>query len=428
MMKKFFATLLCLALVAGLFAACSGSKDNNAKADSKKVGIAVLSENGAFTDMRTGIESKLKEKYGDNVTCVYKNAAGDAASLSTIVSDFDNGDYDAVFTIATPATQAFVNQESETPCFFCAVSDPVAAKVMTALDTPDKNATGTSNAIPVSEIIDMGYKLTPDVKKWGFIYSTSQVNATSTVKAAEKYLDSKKIAYAEKTVENSADVKSVTQSLIDGGCDVIFVPNDSVVQDGVSALTELCQEKKIPTYCSSATTVASGCTATLAIDDKGIGEKTAEMAIQYFDGKKVAEIPAQVCGIDYCSVNKTALAAGGLATPTRIPLAMRSRCWKQQNKQQKSQTGGRAARCACYNFFIPKGTRTYALSHCPTRGLTVRTVGAGRLHQPAGAGHSRPDHRGQLRFWLCTGRRFGCRGPHLSVPAHCLFRRHGRPD
>lgn len=102
MMKKFFATLLCLALVAGLFAACSGSKDNNAKADSKKVGIAVLSENGAFTDMRTGIESKLKEKYGDNVTCVYKNAAGDAASLSTIVSDFDNGDYDAVFTIATP--------------------------------------------------------------------------------------------------------------------------------------------------------------------------------------------------------------------------------------------------------------------------------------------------------------------------------------
>ena len=163
----------------------------------------------------------------------------------------------------------------------------------------------------------MGYKLTPDVKKWGFIYSTSQVNATSTVKAAEKYLDSKKIAYAEKTVENSADVKSVTQSLIDGGCDVIFVPNDSVVQDGVSALTELCQEKKIPTYCSSATTVASGCTATLAIDDKGIGEKTAEMAIQYFDGKKVTEIPAQVCGIDYCSVNKTALAAGGLATPTK---------------------------------------------------------------------------------------------------------------
>lgn len=317
MMKKFFATLLCLALVAGLFAACSGSKDDTAKADSKKVGIAVLSENGAFTDMRTGIESKLKEKYGDNVTCVYKNAAGDAASLSTIVSDFDNGDYDAVFTIATPATQAFVNQASETPCFFCAVSDPVAAKVMTALDTPDKNATGTSNAIPVSEIIDMGYKLTPDVKKWGFIYSTSQVNATSTVKAAEKYLDSKKIAYAEKTVENSADVKSVTQSLIDGGCDVIFVPNDSVVQDGVSALTELCQEKKIPTYCSSATTVASGCTATLAIDDKGIGEKTAEMAIQYFDGKKVAEIPAQVCGIDYCSVNKTALAAGGLATPTK---------------------------------------------------------------------------------------------------------------
>lgn len=316
-MKKFFATFLCLALIAGLFAACSSTKSNGDADSKKKVGIAVLSENGAFTDMRTGIEAKLKEKYGDNITCVYKNAAGDTSSLTAIVSEFDNGDYDAVFTIATPATQAFVNLESATPCFFCAVSDPVAAKVLTALDTPDKNATGTSNAIPVSEIIDMGYKLTPNVQKWGFIYSTGQVNATSTVKAAESYLDGKKIAYTEKTVENSADVKAVTQSLIDSGCDAIFVPNDSVVQDGITALTELCQEKKIPTYCSSATTVASGCTATLAIDDKGIGEKTAEMAIQYFDGKKVAEIPAQVCGIDYCSVNRAALAASGISTPTK---------------------------------------------------------------------------------------------------------------
>ena len=61
MMKKFFATLLCLALVAGLFAACSGSKEDNTKADSKKVGIAVLSESGAFTDLRTGIESRRTE-------------------------------------------------------------------------------------------------------------------------------------------------------------------------------------------------------------------------------------------------------------------------------------------------------------------------------------------------------------------------------
>ena len=59
------------------------------------------------------------------------------------------------------------------------------------MNTPDKNATGTSNAIPVSDIIDMGYKITPDVKKWGFIYSTSQINAVNTVESAQNILTKK---------------------------------------------------------------------------------------------------------------------------------------------------------------------------------------------------------------------------------------------
>lgn len=317
-MKKFLALLLSVLFAAAAFSACSAGTDTSEK-DGKdlKVGIATLAENGAFNDMRAGIEEKLKTKYGDSIEIVYKNAGSDAAALSSIVSAFDDGTYDAVFTIATPATQAFVNLESATPCFFCAVSDPVAAQVLSALETPDKNATGTSNAIPVSEIIDMGYKMTPDVEKWGFIYCTSQVNAKSTVTAAEEYLKSKDIPFSEKTVENSADVGTVTQALLDDGCDVIFVPNDSVVQDGVSALAELCTEKKVPTYCSSATTVASGCLATLAIDDKGIGEKTADIAIQYFEGAELADIPAVVCGIDYCSVNEAYLKALDIEQPTK---------------------------------------------------------------------------------------------------------------
>ena len=147
----------------------------------------------------------------------------------------DDGSYDAIFTIGTACTQTLVNLASDTPCFFCAVSAPVEAQVITDMNTPDKNATGTSNAIPVSDIIDMGYKITPDVKKWGFIYSTSQINAVNTVESAQKYLDKKGVKYESATVETSADVKSSTETLIKKGCDVIFVPNDAIVQDGVSA-------------------------------------------------------------------------------------------------------------------------------------------------------------------------------------------------
>ena len=81
------------------------------------------------------------------------------------------------------------------------------------------------------------------------------------------------------TVETSADVKSSTETLIKKGCDVIFVPNDAIVQDGVSALAQVCNEAKIPTYCSSATTVNSGCLATLAIDDRASALKPQTNAL-----------------------------------------------------------------------------------------------------------------------------------------------------
>ena len=74
-------------------------------------------------------------------------------------------------------------------------------------------------------------------------------------------------------------------------------------------------EYGVPTYCSSATTVESGCLATIAIDDVGIGRRTAEMAVQYLNGTPVAEIPAVVVSADYVSVNSTMAEALGIELP-----------------------------------------------------------------------------------------------------------------
>lgn len=316
--KKFLSVILVVAMMATIFTACGnndnakGGDNDNDKKHAAKIGIVALLENGAFMDMKEGIVSKLKaEGYTDD-QIDYQCASGDTTALSTIVNNMTDGTYTAVFTIATPPTQAFVNAESDTPVFFCAVSAPTAAGILTDMEKPDKNATGTSNAIPVSNIIDFAQATTP-AKKYGLIYSGNEDNATNTIAQVKEYLDSINVAYIEKTAPTSNDIEAAVNALVSEGVDAIFVPNDSIIQDGVSTLADICKEKKIPTYCSSATTVASGCFATLAIDDKGIGEKTVDIALQYLnDGKKVVDIPAQVVGIDYCSVNTTTMEALGL--------------------------------------------------------------------------------------------------------------------
>lgn len=337
-MKKF--TALCLAAVMGmsLFAGCGSSSSASAEISAAssaaaaestasaageseapaegstvvsdaKIGLITLVENGAFMDMKSGITDKLTAAGYTNVD--YQCAGGDTTALQTIVTSMTDGSYDLVITIATPPTQAVVNVESDTPNVFCAVSAPVAAGVMSDLEAPDKNSTGVSNAIPVSEILSLALATTP-AEKFGLIYSGNEDNATNTIKQCKEYLDSVNIAYVEKTAPTANDIETATNALIEEGVQAIFVPNDSIIQDGVTTLANICKENKIPTYCASATTVASGCFATLAIDDYGIGEKAAEKAIQILEGTALTDVPAEVVGIDYCSINKTTMEALGL--------------------------------------------------------------------------------------------------------------------
>lgn len=294
--------------------ASSAAQAEAADGKTLKVGIIQMIENGAFNDMREGFIQELRDKgYGeDRLEIDYKNAQGDATNLQTIAQGMADGSYDLVATIATPPTQAMVNTGTETPVIFVSVSDPLAAGVITDMEKPDKNATGTSNAIPIEDIFALSAKLTPDAKTFGFLYCTSEVNSVSTVNNAKAYCDANGISYKEAIVTNSSEVQQAAQSLV-GEVDAIFIPNDSVVQSAMTLVSQIARDAKIPVYASSATTVASGAFATVAISDKEIGAKSADMAIQYFEGTPIADIPSVVVPASGTVINRDTMEALGLS-------------------------------------------------------------------------------------------------------------------
>ncbi len=314
MMKKILSAALCTSMFFGL-TACGNNTQQQSDADGEKlkVGIVQLIDNGAFEDMRDGFIQELQDKgYGeDKVEVIYKNAQGDATNLNTICQEMVDSQVDLVATIATPASQAMVAMESDIPIVFISVSNPIGAGLLTTLEQPDKNATGTSNAIPIEDIFALSEDLTPGMQTYGLLYCTNEVNSVTTIENAKNYLDEKGLRYVEQIVTNSSEVQQAAQALV-GNVDAIFVPNDSVIQAAMPLVAEVARDAKIPVYGSSAVMVNSGAFATVAITDTEIGMISADMAIAHFEGKEMSEIPALVVPANAIVVNEDTAEALGV--------------------------------------------------------------------------------------------------------------------
>lgn len=314
MMKKILSAALCTSMFFGL-TACGNNTQQQSDADGEKlkVGIVQLIDNGAFEDMRDGFIQELQDKgYGeDKVEIIYKNAQGDATNLNTICQEMVDSQVDLVATIATPASQAMVAMESDIPIVFISVSNPIGAGLLTTLEQPDKNATGTSNAIPIEDIFALSEDLTPGMQTYGLLYCTNEVNSVTTIENAKNYLDEKGLQYVEQIVTNSSEVQQAAQALV-GNVDAIFVPNDSVIQAAMPLVAEVARDAKIPVYGSSAVMVNSGAFATVAITDTEIGMISADMAIAHFEGKEMSEIPALVVPANAIVVNEDTAEALGV--------------------------------------------------------------------------------------------------------------------
>ena len=287
-MKKIIALVVLLVV---LFSAVACTSQE--KSDTLTVGIIQLTDNGAFTDMREGFINRLRELgyTEDKLIIVEKSAQGDMSNLNSICQEMVNSGVDLVATIATPASQSMVNMNTDIPVIFISVGDPTGAGIISNMEKPDKNATGTSNAIPVDEMFKMADSLTPGIETYGILYNTSEKNSVTTVEKAKVYFDTNGIQYVEAVVPDSSEVQQATQSLI-GKVDAIFVPNDSKVQAAMPQVADIAKTAQIPVYGSSAVMVESGAFATISISDIEIGALSADMADQVLKGTQIDQIPA----------------------------------------------------------------------------------------------------------------------------------------
>ncbi len=321
-MKRMLALMAAFALSAIMVFALAGCGSSSSSANSGKtykVAIVQLADNDAFTEMTTAFKDKMTElgyTEGQNITYDMQSAQGDMSNLNTIAANDATADYDLIVPIVTPAAQAVVNAGPSCPVVFISVTDPVGAGIMSSMDAPDKNATGTSNIIPVDEIFNLANTLVPGSNdNIGLLYCSGEKNASLTVSKAKTYLESAGIKYTERSVANSSEVQQAAQSLA-STCTMIYIPVDSTVQSAMPQVVEAATAAKIPVFGSDPVMVQSGALASISVSNTQLGQRSAEMADQILKGTAVSDVPAEAMSEYQRVVNKQTCEALGIAVPT----------------------------------------------------------------------------------------------------------------
>ena len=301
-MKKFLSMIAAVSILAASLSACgasSAASTTAAAAESGKeykVAIVQQLDHASLDEIRVAIEAELDAKAAEKgITITYKdfNGQNDATVLNQIGAQVVSDGYDAIIPIATLAatTMATATEDNQIPVIYAAISDPSEAQL-----TGISNVTGTSDALNTPFILDMMLKINPDIETVGLLYSNSEANSVTPIREAKEYLDSKGIAYLEKTGNTTDEILTAASAMV-GRVQAVFTPTDNVVMAAASAVAEILNEAGIPHYAGADSFVTAGAFATCGVNYTELGTYTADMAVDILLGGAVPEYHVMDGGI-----------------------------------------------------------------------------------------------------------------------------------
>lgn len=306
-MKKVISVILSVAFLLSLLTGCSQS--GKSEKSGYRVAVVQQLDHPSLDEIRTAVIARLEEiaqEKGIEIETQDFSGQNDASVLSQIGAQVVGDKVDMIIPIATLAATTMVAaaEDTDIPIVYAAISDPETAGL-----TDFPRVTGTSDALNTAFILDMMFAVNPDIQTVGLLYSNSEPNSIVPIAEAEAYLDSKGIAYLEKTGNSADEVIAAASSLVDR-VDAVFTPTDNAVMAAEGSVAEILNEAGIPHYAGADSFVQAGAFATCGVNYTELGRKTADMAFDILEGGEVPPYHVMEGGI--ITVNTETAAALGL--------------------------------------------------------------------------------------------------------------------
>ena len=285
---KIAVVLLCVVAVSGWAMPASESANRGGVV---KIGIAKIVQHEALDACEQGIQDALRNR-GINATFDLQNANGDPGTAAQIANKFLSDRVDVAVGIATPTAVALANTIKNIPVVFSAVTDPIAANLVTSLSRGEGNVTGLSDGLPTADHIRM-FQQVAGIRTLGFLYTSSETNSLSDLAKVEEACRNLGITLVPQSINTSAELRQAAQTII-GRVDGIYIGTDNGVFSALPALIQVCEDAKKPLFSSDVTAaVNGGCFIANGFNYYTAGLATGDMVADILEGKRPADMPTR---------------------------------------------------------------------------------------------------------------------------------------
>jgi putative ABC transport system substrate-binding protein len=285
-----------------------------ALAADKSVALTAIVEHPALDAARDGVRDELKAagfEAGRNLKLEYQSAQGNTGTAAQIARKYVGDKPDVIVAIATPSAQAVVAATKQIPVVYCAVTDPVAAKLVKGWDASCTNVTGVSDLSPIEKHLELIKKVVPTAKRVGVIYSPGEANSVAIVDALKKAVAPAGLVLVEAAAARTVDVASAAQSLV-GKADVIYAPTDNNVMSAFEGIVKVAQQARLPVVAADTDAVKRGAAAALGLNYYDLGRQTGKVVVRVLKGEAPGAIPSQVSQTFELHVNPAAAQKQGI--------------------------------------------------------------------------------------------------------------------
>jgi putative ABC transport system substrate-binding protein len=246
------------------------------------VHLVIPLEHQSLQDIVAGFKEALSSHLQKKVSYKVHNAQGDVNLQRSILQKLAQEETDLIVPVGTNTTQLTLKLIKNKPILSLAA-------MYKEEDRAGHQVTGVLDEIELDKFVSFLQQLHPIHSQIVLIHSTDDRRMKDALKI-EQLLKTRKLLVKRLLIHTLNDLYTISHALPKNTYSVVIL-KDHLVVSGITALTKICDKKKIMLVTSDEGTVKSGASLGFGLTERDIGKEGGKIAAQILNSTAIQTIP-----------------------------------------------------------------------------------------------------------------------------------------